>query len=1097
MTKPLPELEDQRGVLAWFAGNHVASNLLMIFVLAAGLLSMLSIQLEIFPETSIDMITVRVPYLGASPAEVEDGVCMRIEEALTGVDGVKRLRSVAAEGIGTVTVEVEEYADVQEVLDDVKAEVDRIETFPAETEKPVISELNTRTQVMTMVLYGETSERTLKELAEQVEETLKDGSAADDPEDGERVGLFEVLSPVNMRRAMNPGVEDITTTDVSGVRDYEIAIEISEQKLREYGLTFEAVAGAVRRASLDLPGGSIETGGGELLIRTEGQRYLGREFEDIVVVTRADGTRVVLGEIATILDGFDDTDIASYMDGQRSVMINVFRVGRQGALDVAHVVKQYVKQYNALEPSGTNATVWMDRSAYLFGRMSLLTRNAAIGLALVLLALTLFLDMRLAFWTTMGIPISFLGSFVLLPLLGQSLNMISLFAFIVVLGIVVDDAIVVGENVFEYMQRGMSPLRAAIAGVREMAVPVSFAIATTTAAFAPLLFVDGMMGKIMRVIPVVVISVLAISLLEALVILPAHLARAGRSRKTDGHIARLQQRVRDGLQWFIDHPYSRALDWALERRYLTLAIAVAVMLVTVGFVKGGHIKQVMFEPVEADNVWAELSMPQGTSIEQTRAIIDRIERAAQETAAEFDAMGVNPGPIMHHMSTTVGELWFGRLMGGPMGGSTTSSGSHVGEVNLELLAGERRKTTASAFAARWDELVGDVPGVSSLTYNSKFLQTGNAIDVALSHRDFDTLVAASEALKEKLNDFVGVKEIADSFEPGKLELKLELTAEGRMLGLTLEDVARQVRQAFYGEEAQRVQRGQNDIRVMVRYPEAQRRSVADIEQLRIRRPDGVEVPFGTVATMRKERGYAIIQRTDRRRVVNVSGDVNTQVANAEEINEELENRVLPELQQQFAGLTFSFEGERKEQADSMSSLGRNLAVALLAIFGLLGVQFRSYIQPIIIMSVIPFGVVGAVIGHVVMGYDLSMLSMFGLVALTGVVVNDSLIMIDLVNRERRAGRPLIAALRLSGTRRFRPILLTTLTTFLGLMPMILERSLQAKFLIPMAISLGFGVLFATAITLLLVPTFYLVLEDVRGLFIRRSVMDGEMAPAEG
>ena len=1077
MNHPMPDIDSERGVLAWFTRNHVASNLLMIFVLVAGAMSALTIKLEIFPEIGVDMITVRVPYLGASPAEVEDGVCMRIEEALSGVDGIKQIRSIAAEGVATVSIEVEEYADVKEVLDDVKAEVDRIETFPEETEKPIVSDVSTRTQVLTLVLFGDASERTLKEVADETDEQLKAGGILNGA-----ITNGSVLG--KLRLAMNPGTEDVSMTDTSGVREYEISIEISEQTLREHGLTFSDVANAVRNTSLDLPGGSIETDGGELLIRTEGQRYIGREFEDIVVMTRNDGTRLMLGEIATIIDGFDDSDVASYMDGKRSVMINVFRVGRQGALDVAYVVKQYVKQFNEIQPSGLQATVWTDRSEYLHGRMSLLGRNAAIGLALVLVTLTLFLDMRLAFWTTMGIPISFLGAFIFLPMLGQSLNMISLFAFIVVLGIVVDDAIVVGENVFEYMQRGYPPLRAAILGVREMAKPVTFAIATSAAAFAPLLFVDGMMGKIMRVIPLVVISVLLISLTEALIILPSHLAHAGRSKASNGPLARLQSKVRSGLQWFIDHPYRRALDWALRWRYVTLAIGVAVMALTIGFIKGGHIKQVWFEPIEADNVWAELTMPQGTPIEKTRVIVERIEQAASQTAAEFDALGQDPEPIVQHMSTTVGELWFARLMGGPTGSKAAVTGSHLGEVNLQLLAGERRRTSASEFASRWREHVGEVPGVSSLTFNSKFLQSGKAIDVALSHRDFDTLVEAAEALKLELSSYSGVTEIADSFEPGKLELKLDLKPEGRMLGLTLDDVARQVRQAFYGEEAQRIQRGREDVRVMVRYPESQRRSVADIERLRIRKPDGVEVPFNTVAEMHEGRGYAVINRTDRRRVVDVTADVDIAVANVKEIHKDLKKRLLPEMQLRFEGLTYTFEGEQKEQADSMSSLGLNSFIALLTIFGLLGIQFRSYIQPVIIMSVIPFGIVGAVIGHLIMGYALSFLSIFGLVALTGVVVNDSLIMIDMVNRERLAGTPLIQALRRSGTRRFRPILLTTMTTFLGLMPMILEQSLQAKFLIPMAVSLGFGVLFATAITLLLVPTLYLVLEDIRGLVCR-------------
>jgi multidrug efflux pump subunit AcrB len=706
---------------------------------------------------------------------------------------------------------------------------------------------------------------------------------------------------------------------------------------------------------------------------------------------------------------------------------------------------------------------------------------------LVFLCLTLFLNPRLAFWITLGIPVSFLGAFWLMPVLGVSLNMISLFAFIMALGLVVDDAIVVGENVFAYRQQGMDHLEAAIKGVKEMTAPVTMAVLTTVFAFLPLLYTSGILGKIMRVIPLVVVSILMVSLAEALFILPSHLSRsrAAEDRAGGSRLQRMHLYIGRGLKRFVEGPFAGFVDQAVKWRYVTLACGFTILLITIGFIIGGYIKFTFFDPVEADNMIATLTMPQGTPIDQTEEVVKKLEAAAGQVRREFDSSREGKPSIVKHTATTIGQQPSTQGRGPGRVQSTGVSAAHLAEVNVELLEGEQRDVSSVKLKNRWRQLVGEIPGVSSLLFFSEIFSAGDDINFELSHGDFDKLLAASEQLKSIIGNYAGVSDVADSFEQGKAELKLSLKDTGRMLGLTLSDLARQVRQGFYGQEVQRIQRGRDDIRVMVRYPQQQRSSVGDIENMRIRLADGTQIPFGAVAHVEYGRGYATIQRADRRRIVNVTADVDEATANAAEINKELFEKVLPQLSRQYPGLKYRFAGAERERTESLASLRIGFVIALLANYGLLAGQFRSYLQPIIVMSAIPFGLVGAALGHLLMGFNLGLLSMFGIVALSGVVVNDSLIMIDLINRERKSGIELHQILIDCATRRFRPIMLTTLTTFLGLTPMLLERSLQARFLIPMAISLGFGVLFATCITLLLVPALYMILEDIKNRLFRR------------
>lgn len=1034
--------------IGWMSRNHVAANLLMLVLVVGGLINGRSLKQEVFPEVSLDRIQVSVAYPGAGPEEVEEGILLQVEENLTGVDGIKELRSRASEGFGTVTAELVPGEDPDQLLQEIKSEVDRIVTFPQDAEKPVISKLLNRREVISLVVYGGLSERSLREQAEMIRD--------------------ELLS-----------LAGITQVDLSGVRPYEIAVEISEENLRRYNLTLEQVASRLRKASLDLPGGTVKTESGQILLRTKERRYFAPEYADTVVMVQADGSQVRLREIASVRDTFRETDEFARFDGQPAAMVRIYRVGEQKPTEIAQTVRDYVAAKQATLPASVQLSTWNDTSENLQSRMNLLTKNAGFGLALVLIVLGLFLEIRLALWVMLGIPISFFGALLVLPLLGVSINMISLFAFILALGIVVDDAIVVGENIYEQRLLGKPYLQAAIDGTREVGLPVVFSILTTVVAFLPLIFVDGMMGKFIKTIPLVVISLLLVSLIESLFVLPAHLAM-GRSRSLGGVLGGLD-RIRQGFGRQLDRlivgPYRRTLTLALVHRYTTLALSLAVLLLTIGIVKGGVIKFVFMPEVDGDVITASLQMPPGTSAEQTGRMQQQIVEQAMATVAEYDAASASGGSILRNVYAVVGST----LAGGGPGGGATASGAHLSDIALFLTPSEERGLSSSEIQNRWRQKVGELPGIESLVFKSNLVRMGANIDVQLAHTDFTVLEAAAGRLRLALAEYPGVGDIEDNFARGQQEIKLRLKPEARTLGVTEEDLGRQVRGAFFGAEALRLQRGRNEVRVMVRYPEEDRRSLADLETMRIRTAAGGEIPLDRAAWIEAGSGFAEINRAARKRVINVTASVDSGVGNAGDILVDLKSGLLAELAADYPGLSFNLEGEEKERRDSLGSMKDGFLLALVGIYALLAIPFRSYSQPLLIMAAIPFGIVGAVLGHLLMGYNLSILSIFGIVALSGVVVNDSLLLIDRINGGRREGTAMVEAVMAAGQRRFRPILLTSLTTFFGLAPMILETSVQARFLIPMAISLGFGILFATAITLVLVPTLYLILEDLRGL----------------
>ena len=1068
-----------RSVLAWFAHNSVAANLVMVFIIVSGIVATTHVEEEEFPEIEFGLIQVEVPYLGAAPEEVEEAVNVRIEEAIQGIDGIREIVSTATEGTGTVMAQLELGADAGRVADEVKSHVDAIKAFPIGTEKPIIRELTNRQQVVEVAVSGDVDPRTLKQVAERV-------------------------------RAELTAIPEVTQVDIVSAPPYEISIEVSEDDLRRHGLTLEHVADAVRRSSLDLPGGAIRTERGEILLRTIGQAYRGVDFENLPLWTRADGSRLELGDVATVVDGFEETDQHARFDLEPALIVSVFRTGDRSAIEVARLVRAYVERAQVSLPAGVSLTVWRDSAEVLGSRLSMMLRHGLAGFAVVWVILALFLDVRLAFWVSLGIPISFLGAVALMPSLDVSVNVLSLFAFVLVLGVVVDDAVIVGENIYRHQEQYGDRMRGSFQGAHEVAKPVTFAVLTTVAAFSPLLFAPGMMGRVVRVVPLVVIPCLLFSLLESLTILPAHLSRHPK-RVRRGPWRRFRAQLARGLEQGAQDVYRPVLERALRWRYLTASVGVAMMIVTLGMVASGRPTFQFFPTIEADFLSASVTMPQGTPADATGEAVARLEAGAARLRRRL--LGETGQDYFPHVSAAIGDQPMAMRGGVRMGPVSGIPSSNVGEVVVELLPTEQRVYSSEQLGLLWRQATGPIPEAVGVDFEMSVLNLGSDIDVQLAGPDLDRLRAVAEELKQRLREYAGVYDVSDTLRTGKEEVKLGIKPAAEILGLTLQDLGRQVRQAFYGEEAQRFQRGRDDVRVMVRYPRDERRSLGDLENMRIRTADGGAVPFNQVAEVEPGRGFASIRRVDRNRAVNVTASVDPSVTSAGDVIADLDARILPEVLARYPGVFHTLEGLMAEQRDGVIALQRGFVLALLLIYLLLAVPLKSYVQPLIIMSAIPFGLIGAVWGHIFLGLNVSTMSLFGLVALTGVVVNDSLIMIDFINRGRReaalgllaraaASGPMdreqleTAALRLAvraaGVKRFRPILLTSLTTFFGLAPMVSDRSFATAFMVPMAVSLGFGVLFATVITLLLVPAAYLILDDL--LRVAHRMLGGRSQP---
>ena len=1029
-------------LISWFTRNGVAANLLMIGIVFWGLFSLNNrIPLEVFPSFELDSITVRVPFRGASPTEVEESINIKIEEAIQDLTDIKSITSTAAEDLGTVRIDVDSRANVEDVLNDVKQRVDQISTFPTDADNPSVYTLARTREVISVVIAGPLAERDLRALANRVRDDLE-------------------------------ALPNITQVSLSGVRDFELAIEVSEKTLLQYGLTFADVANAISNSSLNISAGAIKTAGGEVLIRTEGQGRTVEDFARIPIISSADGTRVTLAELANISDGFDENSLAQVFNGRSSIEIDVFRSGNQSAITVAREVKDYIEDTQSTMPDNVTMGYWRDRSRTVNARLQTLNKSALQGGLLVILLLALFLRPSVAFWVFIGVPVAFMGGLALMPTIGVTINLISLFAFILVLGIVVDDAIVTGENIYSHMRRNPNRIQAAIEGAQEVAIPVTFGVLTTVAAFMPLLLIEGVRGKIFAQIPMIVIPVLLFSLVESKFVLPAHMKHLNFHKpERPNPLSRLQRRIADGLEWMIRHWYQPCLAACMRQRYLTLSVFVGTAIIVFSLVSAGHVKFVFFPRIQSEVAIASLTMPTGTPFELTQKHVERINNAATELQKKHIDPETGLSIIEGIMSTA-----------GSSGGDGAGQ-SHVGRVMFEITPPEERalQVTSRELVMQWRQAIGDIPGAKEINYRAEIGRGGSPVSVRLSGRDFDRLKIAAQKTKDKLATYPGIEDITDTFASGKQELKLEIKPAAEQLGLTLSDLSSQVRQAFFGFEVQTIQRDRDDVRVVVRYPLSERQSLDNLQTMMIRTPDGSNVPFSEVADADIGRGFASITRVNRKRTVNIEADVDKENTDIEAIKRELLED-MPEILASFPDISFSLEGEAAEQRESFGSLKIGIWFVLAVIYTLLAIPLRSYVQPIMVMLVIPFGVVGAILGHMIMGMNLSIMSYMGMLALSGVVINDSLVLVDFVNNRRLEGLNVTNSVRVAGVARFRAILLTSLTTFFGLMPLIFEKSTQAQFLIPMAVSLGFGIMFATLITLVLIPCNYLILEDIKGLF---------------
>ena len=1047
-----------KNIIRWFITNTVAANLLMIFIIIAGFFTLSRLRMEVFPDIAIPIINVSVIYPGSSPEDVEESICVKIEEQVQGINGIKKITSTSNEGYGSVNVEVENGYDLDEVKDEVKSKVDGITSFPDGAEKPTVRSFEGQPEVITIAVHGRVDEASLLSIAEGIREEVSD-------------------------------LPSITQTRL-GKKPREISIEVSEETLQKYGLSFDFISNRIRASSMDVPGGAIETYDGEILIRSKGQAYTGEDFGSIPVLSMPDGSTLLLRDISEIKDGFQDVEYDIKFNSEPAYLIRVYRTGDQNALDIAENVHNYLKKKRPTMPPGISLSSMKDESVILRGRIDLLVENAALGLSLVLIVLALFLKPKLAGWVSLGIPISFMGGFWLLPIFDVSINMISLFTFILVLGIVVDDAIVVGENIHIFRKRGLKGPDAALEGAYQVAKPVIFAVLTTMVTFSPMILVEGALGKVWRIIPVVTIVVLIFSLIESLTILPAHLAHLKEDSPTKNNFFSkwwngVQQGIHNGLQMFIKNTYTPVLEWALKNRATTISIAISTFILSLGIVASGFLKFNFFPPLEADIVIATVEYPEGTPVSITKEGLERIEESAFKLKDSLEESYPEQKIFINMVSTAGDQPIKTQSARGPGNLDATFFGSHLAECVIELAPGEERPISTIEISKIWRDLTGPIPGVKQVEFESDLFSTGPPIEIKLSSVSRNDLKKVTSILKDKLQTYAGVFDIKDSFSAGKDEIKLTLKPEAQNYGITMSSLARQVRQAFYGDEVQRIQRGRDEIKVFLRYPKNERVSLNNLEQMNVRVGNNIEVPLGQVAKGELASGYSTITRTDRKRSINIVADVDLTKANANEILAKFEKDHISPLLKDYPSVNYSFEGEQREQRDTLGSLFKNFALALFVVYVLLAVPFKSYLQPLIIMSAIPFGFTGAVIGHLVMGMNLAVLSIIGIVALSGVVVNDSLVMVDFINRYKREdGKTNLEAAMAAGPRRFRPILLTSVTTFVGLFPLLIEKSVQAKFLVPMAISLAFGVLFATLITLILVPTSYMVIEDIKGIFYK-------------
>ncbi len=1037
------------GPIAYMAGNGVAANLFMFAIFAAGLVSLTGLEREAWPTIPFNHIEVSIAYPGATPEEIEESIIAKVEEQVNSLDDVLAVKSVAAPGIASIRIEVKSGTDIPLAVDEIESAVARIQSFPTGSERPQIAEMTSRQSIIRLVLYGDIPERSLKELAYQVE----DGLAA---------------------------LPTVSLVETSGVRNYEISIEVPLNRLRALGLTLDDVAAAIRRSSLDLSAGRIDTSDAQVRVRTLGQRYVQQDFEDIVVLGRGDGTTVRLGDIAEVRDDFQDVDLIVRHEGKPAAFVEVSRVEGEHVMDVANAVHEHVANVIAPSlPEGVEVDILNDESQVYAERANLLLKNGGLGMLLVLFSLALFLEIRLAIWVVVGLATSFVGTLAVMLLLGVALNTISLFVFVLAIGIIVDDAIVVAEHIHLERSRGTPGVVAAIRGARRIRIPLTFAVLTSVVAFTPVFFVPGGIGEIWRALPIMIIAMLLISLFESLLILPNHLSHLhgpewAPSNSVDRFFARIQGFVDRQLAAFLDGPLDRALQFATAQPAITIAGAVALLILSVSLLPAGIVTSTFADVVEGDFVTATLEMPDGTTAERTYEVASELEAAGHRVIERISSSRPDDAPpLLSGVTVTVGRG--PRVEGGGLTPDPTlNPAANLAAVEFKLLGAQQRQMSTGEIVQAWREEVGILPHARGVAFSGQIIDLGNPVEAVLSHPDPERLAGIASSLVDSLRGIEGVFDVRSDHTPGVHEIQLGLRPEARTLGLTAESLALQARSAFFGAEVQRVQRGRDEVRVFVRLPADERDSINDIERYPIRTPDGAEIPLSQVASLDSGISPPAIHRRDGQRVVTVTADVDLAVITGGEANAILIDSILPELTAANPELTYMFGGEQQQQLDSVGSLYRGFAIAMLMIFALLAIPLRSYTKPFIVMAVIPFGIVGVILGHLILGIDFTTTAILGILGLSGVVVNDSLVMMDFIDQRRREGAPARTAIIEGAKGRFRPIMLTSVTTFLGFMPLILERAIQAQFLRPFAASLGFGIVITTAILMMLIPALYTI-----------------------
>lgn len=1022
---------ESSGIIAWFTRNHVAANLLMLLVMIGGLFSVNLINKEIFPAFGTNKITITSQYTGAAAADIEQGIIVKIEQAVDDIADIKRVTAVANQGVGVVTLELDNDADFDKILDQVKQRVDAITTFPAQMEPPLIQRAEFMSNVMFLSLYGELSDRQLKRYAQVVKDEIIQQTSA-------------------------------TAVTVTGVKNDEIAIEISSQQLRNYNLTIEQVAQALQQRSLDLPAGAIKAQDGDVLVRTTAQLYQGDQFAAVVLRTNPDGSQLQLSNIATVTDGFVEQSVLNRFNQQRAAVIQIRNLLNQDATQISQQISEYITNKKAQLPQGVHIDKWADMSHYLEGRLNMMLSNMAYGGLLVFIILALFLEVRLAFWVLLGLPFCFLGTLLFMPLesINISINLLSLFGFILVLGIVVDDAIVVGESVYSEVEQQGQTIEHVIQGAKRVAVPATFGVLTTMAAFVPMLLSDNPRTEFFKAIGWVVILCLTFSLIESKLILPAHLARSRlvQQRQWNNPLVRVKRRFNQAVNRFIDVHYRRFIMVAIMHRYNVLATFVGVLCLALALVFSGQLRWVFFPKLPSDYIQVLVEMNDSNSVANNIKVVNQLEQALYKTDEEiYQQQGVH---VVKHSFVNMRD-------------------SNDMFVLVELEKSESLPITSFDILANWKSNIPPLVGVKSIAYEASIDRQKSDIQYSLQGDNSAQLVQAATQLKQQLGRYLGVFNIEDDLSAPTQEINIKLTPIGKLLGLSVANLTNQVRHAFQGIEVQRLLRNNEEVKVMVRYPVHERRSVGDLQNMKVVLSDGSLVPFSQVATINFIPALNSIHRVDKHRTLVVSANVQKDKASPSEIYTIINNSYLPLLRQQYPTVKIQLDGQAKEESETKGSLVRDAVLALFAIFALMAIPLRSYTQPLIIMSVIPFGIIGAIAGHYFADISLNLLSVFGILALSGVVVNDSLVLVVFINRALAQGVPLYNAVAEAGCSRFRAIVLTSLTTFFGLAPILLETSLQAQIVIPMATSLAFGILFATVVTLVLVPALYLILHDIK------------------